>query len=177
MLKLVGETVGFLAVITGFVMFQQRRRKGVLVLKIVCDVLWSTHFLLLGAFSGMAISLVGCLRDTTFLLTGGDKSKKKTLWLFVFLSINITCVCLTWKSVWSVCSLISGVLATIAFWSDSPTRTKIISLVVCASQITYALAVGSLAAVFNETIAVISIVLFFVRTRKKQQKAQATDKI
>ncbi|MBO5354901.1 MAG: YgjV family protein [Clostridia bacterium] len=176
MLKLVGELVGFLAVTTGFVMFQQKRKKNVLVLKIVCDVLWSTHFLLLGAFSGMAISLVGCLRDTTFLLTGGDKSKRRALWLLAFLSINVTCVCLTWKSVWSVCSLISGILSTIAFWSDSPTRTKIISLVVCCSQITYAIAVGSLAAVFNETIAVISIVLFFVRI-KKAQKPKMTDKI
>ncbi len=170
---IIGEIVGFLAAVTGFAIFQQKTRKNVLFFKFICDLLWSTHFLLLGAFSGMAISLVGCSRDIIFFATGGDKKKKKKLWLFVFLTINIISVYLTWKNIWSVCSLVSGVLATVAFWNDSPTRTKLISLIVCVSQITYGFAIGSYAVVFNEAIAVTSIILFFVTIRKNKKGKMA----
>lgn len=167
---LIGEVVGFLAAATGFLIFQQKTRKRVLFVKFICDLLWSLHFLLLAAYSGMAISMVGCSRDLIFLATGADKKKKKTVWLAVFLTVNVISVCFAWKNMWSICSLISGVLATIAYWNDSPTRIKLISLAVCASQITYGVAIGSYAVLFNETIAVISILLFFWRLWKRKRE-------
>ena len=65
-MKILGEALGFLAVVIGFFVFQQHDRKKILRVRLVCDVLWVTHFGLLGAFSGMAISIVAALRAITF---------------------------------------------------------------------------------------------------------------
>lgn len=171
-MKPLGEALGFLAIVVGFILFQQNDRRKILRLKLVCDALWATHFGLLGALSGMAISMVAALREITFSRVRKDGQKKGRLWLLLFLSINILSVVLSWNSPWSLCSLISGLLATTAFWQSSPNRIKVLSLIVCASQITYAIAMRSYAAGINELITVTSILLFFIRTANVSKNAK-----
>ncbi|MBQ9759823.1 MAG: YgjV family protein [Clostridia bacterium] len=165
-MKLLGEIFGVLAVVIGFFIFQQRHRKKVLMAKLLCDLLWTAHFLLLGAMTGMAISLIGTLREIFFSIIDRRQEKRNILFLFLFLSANAVSVALTWNSPWSICSLVSGMLSTIAFWQNSPDKTKKIAFVVCISQMTYAVAMRSYAAMINETIAMTSIIFFFVRTAK-----------
>lgn len=166
MVKLLGEVFGILAVAIGFFIFQQRQRKKVLIVKLLCDLLWTAHFLLLGAMTGMAISLIGTCREIFFSIIDKKKENRNILFLILFLLANAVSVSLTWNSPWSVCSLVSGILSTIAFWQKSPDKTKKIALVVCASQMIYAIAMRSYAAMINETISIASIILFFYRTKK-----------
>lgn len=167
-MKIFGEIAGFLAVAISFFIFQQKDRKRILMFKLICDVLWTTHFALLGALSGMAISGVGILREIVFSRVRKEESKKSSLWLVLFLSINTVSVLLLWNTPWSICSLISSALSTIAFWQTSGTRIKLISLAVCVSQITYAIAMSSYAACFNEVITIMSILIFFIRTARSR---------
>ena len=165
-MKLLGELIGFAAVLIGFFVFQQKDRKKLLRIRLICDFLWATHFCLLGAFSGMAISVVAAVRAIIFSLIRRDGNRKSILFLFLFLSINIISVSLTWNSLWSICSLISSMLATVAFWQTSTSRIKLISLIVCVSQITYAIAMLSYASCLNEMITIMSILIFFIRNKK-----------
>jgi len=175
-LKIFGEIAGFLAVAVGFFIFQQKDRKRILMFKLICDVLWTTHFALLGALSGMAISGVGILREIVFSKVRKEDNRKSNLWLLLFLSVNTISVLLLWNTPWSVCSLISSILSTIAFWQKSASRIKVISLGVCISQITYAIAMGSYAACLNELIVISSILIFFIRnSRRKFAKASSED--
>ena len=168
-MKLFGEAVGFLAVVIGFLVFQQRDRQKILKVRLIGDILWITHFGLLGAFSGMAISMVAALRAIVFSRVRKENNRKGILWLLLFLLINVVSVSIAWNSPWSVCSLISSMLATIAFWQTSTNRIKLISLIVCASQITYAIAMGSYASSLNELITVTSILIFFIRNAKSKK--------
>ena len=165
-MKLLGEAFGFIAIFIGFFVFQQKDRKKLLRTKLICDILWATHFGLLGAFSGMAISVVAAFRAITFSRIRRDENRKSILFLFLFLLINIISVSLTWNSPWSICSLISSMLATTAFWQTSTSRIKLISLIVCVSQITYAIAMHSYASCLNEMITITSILIFFIRNKK-----------
>ena len=163
-MKLLGEAFGFIAIFIGFFVFQQKDRKKLLRTRLICDILWATHFGLLGAFSGMAISVVAAFRAITFSRIQRDENRKSIL--FLFLLINIISVSLTWNSLWSICSLISSMLATVAFWQTSTSRIKLISLIVCVSQITYAIAMLSYASCLNEMITITSILIFFIRNKK-----------
>lgn len=175
-MKIFAEILGFLAVGIGFFIFQQKDRKKILVLKMVCDFLWAVHFLMLGALTGMALSLTAAFRAIVFSRVDIKKNKKNILWLFLFLSINVVSITLLWNSVWSICSLISGLLATIAYWQTSPNRIKVLALFVCVSQITYAIAMGSYASSLNELITMLSIALFFIRyARSKKHSANINE--
>ena len=168
--KLWGEICGGLATALAFLIFQQKKRSRILLLKLICDVLWVLHFFFLQAYSGMAISLVACGREILFSQLGKRSNKKPLPLLFVFLTLNTCSVALTWTGGWSVCSLISGWLGTLAYWQTVPNRIKLISLGVCASQITYAVAIQSRSAFINELITVTSIALFFLRTLRNTYK-------
>lgn len=172
-MEYVAEGAGFLATAISFFIFQQKKRSNILLIKLVCDALWITHYLLLGAYSGMALSGVACLRGIVFYWIGtGDKSKKPLPLLGLFLVLNTLGIGLMWSGPWSVCSLISGWLATVAYWQTNPNRFKLLSLAVCASQITYAVGVGSKSALLNELITLTSIGLFFLRLWRERKTSE-----
>jgi len=173
---IVGEICGGLATVIGFFIFQQKKRSHILLLKLICDILWSLHFLFLQAYSGMAISLVACVREILFYRLGANEGKKPQPLLFVFLAINTCSVALTWTGGWSVCSLISGWLGTVAYWQTAPNRIKTLCGMVSVSQTVYALGIGSRTALINEVITMSSIVLFFLRILLEKHKQNSMDK-
>ena len=176
--QLIGEICGGIGVAVGFLIFQQKKRSRILLLKLICDILWGLHFLLLQAYTGVALSVVAAAREILFATIGAKDGKKPLPLLFVFLVLNAGGVILVWNSPWSVCSLISGCLATLAFWQTAPTKIKVLSLFVCASQMTYAIGIGSRSALVNEIITVGSITLFFIRMllekRNEKRKLERT---
>ena len=174
--QLIGEICGGIAVAVGFLMFQQKKRGRILLLKLSCDVLWGVHFLLLQAYTGVALSVVAAAREILFATIGAKDDKKPLPLLFVFLALNTGGVIFAWNSMWSICSLISGWLATLAFWQTAPTKIKVLSIFVCASQMTYAIGVGSGSGLVNEIITVGSIALFFIRTLLKKRTEKSSSK-
>ena len=169
--KLTAEILGFSATGIGFFIAQQKSRSRILLIKFICDVLWVTHFALIGAFSGMAISLIGCLREIVFAKNGESKKNNATYLLFVSIGIGATLI--AWESAWSTFSLISTVLSTTAYWQRNPNKIKGLLFIVALSQMTYAIASASYAAIFNETLVIISTLIFFGRYLYEKRKAKA----
>lgn len=161
-LETIAQLLGFVAMGVGFLIFQQSSRKRILLLKLICDVLWVTHFAMIGAYSGMAISCIGCFREIVFAFRKED-SKKSNLWLAVFLALGIGSVVLTWKNMWCICSMISTVLSTVAYWQTKSNRIKCLLFLVSISQLVYAISSHSYAAIANEIIAMLSVLIYFIR--------------
>ena len=61
--EIIAECLGFIAIGIGFLIFQQKTRTGMLAMKLSADILWIIHFLLIGATSGMIVSIVVTLID------------------------------------------------------------------------------------------------------------------
>ena len=162
-IKIIAECIGFLAVGVGFVIFQQKTKKHLLFAKLCADILWITHFLMIGATSGMAITIVGACRSITFLIMAIKGKEENRAVLPIFMVAGVFAVIISWKSIYSVCSLVSCILGTLGYWQRNPNKTKLLSFGVCISQIIYAICVGSSAAIINEIITVSSIVIFFTR--------------
>ena len=139
-LKIIAECIGFLAVGVGFLIYQQKTKQRLLLLKLCADVLWITHFLLIGATSGMVITVVGACRSIVFLICAMKNKEGNRAILPIFCTVGVFAVLISWKNVYSICSIVSCVLATVGFWQKNPNRTKLFSLAVCISQIIYCLA-------------------------------------
>lgn len=161
--EIIAEGLGFLAIGISFLIFQQKKRTGLLIFKLSGDILWIVHFLLLGATSGMILSIVGVLRSIVFLVLCLRKKESNPLWLLLFMTLGVSAIIITWKNIYSICSVISCILAALGYWQKKPMNTKIISIFVCATQITYAFFIGSVSVVINELITLCSIAIFFAR--------------
>jgi glucose uptake protein GlcU len=97
-MKIAGEIIGAIAIIINFLIYQQKKRKNVLKVKLISDISWAMHYGFIGAFSGMAVATVGTARETTFLLTE-DKKDKRKYFLIVFAIISIVASSLTMKDI------------------------------------------------------------------------------
>lgn len=53
MVKTVAEIIGFIAVASAFVMFQQTERKKLIFCKLIIDLLWIIHLGMLGGYVGL----------------------------------------------------------------------------------------------------------------------------
>lgn len=166
---------GVCAVICSFFLIQQKKHDRMLILKLICDVLWIVYLALIGAYSGMAISVIGAARELTFF--GIRKQRNRCDWLLIlFICAEIIAVGITWESAWSVCSLISGVLSTTAFYQQNTGKSKVILALVCISQFIYACHHRSVFALINECMTAVSLCLAWIRhKRKKTSEKECSD--
>lgn len=63
--------------------------------------------------------------------------------------------------------IIASSFVTVSLWIDSPNLTKSISLPVSASFLTYDVFVGSYIGILNESISILSILLYFFKTYRE----------
>ena len=105
-----------------------------------------------------------------------DEFRKQGKGLLLFGTAGVGAIILSWKDVYSICSIISCVLATLGYWQKKPVNTKILSIFVCMSQITYGFFIRSVSVVTNELIMLSSIAIFFVRIYIEKKKAKISER-
>ena len=171
-MEIIAESLGLIAIGLGFLIFQQKTRNRILATKLSADVIWIVHFLLLGATSGMVVSLVGVLRSLTFFILSLKGKSGNRGWLAFFMSIGVGAIILTWKNVYSICSVFSCIFATFGYWQKKPQNTKIMGIFVCITQIIYAIFVGSISVIINELITLASIAIFFFKLYAEKRQAE-----
>ena len=64
---MIAQVFGIGAMISLFLIYQQKSRKGILICKLSADVFWIAHYFCLGAVAGMIPNFVGVFRETVFL--------------------------------------------------------------------------------------------------------------
>ena len=94
-----------------------------------------------------------------------EGSKKNNILLAVFILLGVLGVCLTWKNIWCIFSMISVILSTVAYWQTKTERMKLLLFAVTVSQLIYAIRFASYAAIANEVLSMLSLLIYFIRTR------------
>ena len=154
---------GTLAVISLFLSHQMRGRGGILAFKLSADVFWGVHYFCLGAFAGMIPNAVGILRETVFINRHRSRVLASRLWPALFVLINATLGALKFSALYDLLPLCASAAVTVSLWIENPRLTKYISLPVSSAFLLYDLFVHSYLGVFNEALAILSILIFFAK--------------
>lgn len=56
------QLLGLIPSVIAFTSLQTGDRKRILLLMVLCDFMWLAHYMLLGAYTGVMINVVGLLR-------------------------------------------------------------------------------------------------------------------
>ena len=59
---IIGQTLGFIAVALGFLTYQMKTQKQLLIVLMITCCVFSVHYFLLGALPGCMLNLVGAVR-------------------------------------------------------------------------------------------------------------------
>lgn len=163
-MKTIGEIIGILGICVNFLIYQQKDRKRVLRVKLLSDITWSLHYGLLTAFSAMSVTLVGVVRETTFILTD-EKKKGRKFFLIICAIIAVTASILTMKDYFGILPAVASLIAVFSYWQQNPTVTKILGIPISLSMIVYDIMRFSIMGIVNEILTLISIFVWFTKSK------------
>lgn len=160
---------GIGAMISLFVSHQNKTRQGILYGKLSADVFWVAHYLCLGATAGAIPNFVGIFRELVFINRGRRKFAGNTVWPIIFILINLSLGIISYNKWFDLLPIIASAFVTVSLWINDPRLTKLISVPVSSAFLVYNVLVGSYIGIFNESFAIISIILFFIRSKKMKK--------
>ena len=162
---------GILGILVSFIIYQQKNRGGLLVSKLIGDVIWFVHYVLIGAYTGAAISIIAIARELVFM----HREKKwanSPLWLVLFLALSALSGVITWKNIFSIFPCVASALAVISFWIGKPRVSRILAYPITISMLTYNVAGLAYLAIANEALSLVSAIIGNIRYDfAKQTKA------
>ena len=171
-MNLIAQIFGFIAIGSSLVIYQQKKRKNILIFKSVQDVCWFSHYMILAAYSAAATSGICFVRAMVY--NSERPFFKKKIWLFVFLLFYITSAIFTWNGVYSIFPAFSSSISTIAFWLKNVSYTKMLSIVASLSTLVYNVNISHSVSVyvgvtFTITSALFSIIVTYIKCRRCQK--------
>lgn len=167
-MKQIAPIFGIGAMISLFLIYQQKERKNLLLCKMSADICWTLHYLCLTAYGGAIPNFVGIFRETVFLNKNKHKWAEASIWPIVFIVINWILGFRTFTSSINILPIAASTCVSIALWLNNPKLTKLISIPVSATFFTYDYFVGSWIGMINESISIISILIFFIKNGGKK---------
>lgn len=156
------QAIGYLGVLMNLIIYQQKTRTGILVAKLLSDIIWSAHYLLLGAIPGFLVACIGIAREITFIKVD-KKSLTGRVFLGVFIAAAITSAVLTWENALSALPAAASVTSVIGFFISIPSLSRVLSFPISLCMGIYSYTNGSIAGVTNEIITVISSFIGIIR--------------
>lgn len=97
MVEWLAAAVGLIAVIVTCFMYLRKTRSGILITKLLTDVLWILNYALLGGYSGALVSTIAFVRDGVFFQRGRRKWADHRAWLYVFLALTLISPAIEWR--------------------------------------------------------------------------------
>ena len=173
-MKIVPQLIGLLAVATFLLSYQQKKRSNIILLNVISRCLYILQYLLLGAFSGAVLDILGAVAS----VVAGKKQTpfvKKHLKL-VILSMNALIVCVGIaiavgnRSVLDLFSLAGVLLHTGAFWLSSEKIIRRISLAGSPFWFIYNFLSRAYGSAIGDLLTIGSILLAMYRHREKKQE-------
>ncbi len=127
MLNLIAQVAGILGTTMIFFSFTARKRPHILLGKLTADVLWMTHYFLIGAYSGAALNILAIGRESVFY----NKEKawaSSRFWLCLILALTVGSCVLTWEGWLSLLPMVGSSLAVVSYWCTNPLHIRLLAL-------------------------------------------------
>ncbi len=173
-MKLIPQLIGLLAVATFLLSYQQKKRKNIILYNVLSRCLYILQYLLLGAFSGAVLDILGAVAS----VVAGKKHTewiKKHLTLVIILmnglivgaGITIAFLNRSWLDLFSLTGVL---LHTGAFWLNSEKTIRRISLAGSPFWFVYNFLSHAYGSALGDLLTMGSILLAMYRHREKKQE-------
>ncbi len=189
-IEIIAQVIGVIAILANIYAVQKNTHFKIMFYKTAGSLLFALQYFLLGAYTGMAMDIIGSARNIVF--AERVKKKKSTTPYIIFFAIltfilgGIT-ILLSWqKSIdnmnkWSqlfsiklllvilmsILSIFAKIISCISYGIDSPHIIRILNLVSSVCWIFYNFTFWSITGVLNEILVISSIIIAEFRFKNK----------
>lgn len=173
-LEIIGQILGVVAVICGFVSYQMRTQKQLLVVNTITCAVFCLHYILIGALSGCALNALCIFRNFAYFYRNKKYPESKVI--PILFTVAMAAVgALSWHAWYSVLSVIGLVVNTWYMAASNPQTVRKSILFSSPLVLLYDVFVLSLGGIVYESVAIISAIIGMVRFRKNQLPAAAQE--
>ena len=170
----IGQALGVVAVILGFVNYQVKTREQVLIVHMATVLCFTLHYLCLGAWAGMAMNFLGLIRNIVFYHSGKNgKVSRAAAVTFAIIAgaVGITASLLSHEG-WYFVLLVAGLMVNSYSMSFSdPNNIRKSILISSPLVLVYDAFVLSAGGVVYESVVIVSSLIGLWRYRKTGKTA------
>ena len=165
--EIIGQILGFVAVILGFISYQVKTDKQLLFVHLLTCAVFSVNYYLLGAIPAAILNGVGVIRNIVYY--NKDKSfYKPRLFPILFAVIMLILGIYSSNGIHSVLIVGGLVINTLCLSFRNPQNVRKSVLFTCAMVLIYDIIEHSIGGVIYESVAIISAIIGLIRFRRKE---------
>ena len=169
MKEIIGQIIGFIAMGIIVISYQQKSHKNILTFQMVSGLLFTVHYILLGAYTGAIMNLLGAFRSLVYA-NRGKKWASSIIWPTVFSIGFVVSGIMTWDNMFSVFPLIAMLMSSIVLWIEQPKINRIFSLPTSTCWLIYNIKTLSYPGIITEIFVLTSIIIGIIRLDIKKDK-------
>ncbi len=164
----VAQGVGLVALVVTCLSYQARTTRGIALRQAVGSFFWSAHLLLLGAWTGGLLNLLGLVRGSVYSQRGGRAWASRPFWPWLF---GVLCVA---SAAWSgfvqgegprlLLSAAAQCLGCYALWTIRVRLARYLLVFVSLLWLVYDMLSGSIPGTVCEVLSQISLYVAIVRS-------------
>lgn len=168
-IMLIGQILGVVAVILGFITYQMRGPKALLIVNMITCGVFCAHYLLIGAISGFVLNAVGMVRNIVY--TNRDKKIfAHPAWPFIFAGIMLIAGIVTWQDWRTILMICALVLNSLALSLKNAQHIRYSLLITCPLVMVYDVLLHSYGGIVYEGMSIVSAIVGILRFRKDPAK-------
>lgn len=142
--------------------FHLKDSNKILIVGIIATIISSISYVLLNAYTGMAMCFVAIIRNLLF-----TKDKKNTLNLTLIFILTLIASVFTFDSYFCLFNIIATLIYTYALWQKDTKTYKLLGIIVNGLMIIYDIYIKSVLGVIMISMAFISSIVGFAKENKK----------
>ena len=171
---ILAHAIGFGAMAINISSYQFKNSRQIVFCRMVSDIMYIVHYLMLGAYSGCVTLVVSVLNALVYGMQEKHPWARRRCWKWIFSALLVAACLILWRDSFEmlpgVCTLVSILSVILATWSDNSVIIRGNKLL-CAGPawIVYCIAVGSYAGILTELFGMTSAAVGFYRHRAKKK--------
>lgn len=165
---IIAQIFGVIAVILGFLSYQMRTRRQILLALSATVIALTLHYLFLGAYTGMAMNAVSLIRNIAYDYRD-RKEIKSPLIPIVFTAIQVVMGILTWQAWYSILVLVGIAINTYCVGLCNSQNLRKSILVTSPLVLIYNIFTMALSGIVFEVVGIVSAIIGIIRHRKKSE--------
>lgn len=167
----IGQALGILAVILGFVSFQMKTPKAILACQSTVAFVFAAHYLFIGAPGAAALNLLAAFNNVLYFFRAKRGGKGWFEPIFYVVMVTVTTI-LTWEAWYSIILMLGLYGTAVGLSLSDPQNTRKVMLVKAPLCLTYNAFVFSVGGVIYEAAVLASAIIGLIKYRKKTLDTQ-----
>lgn len=158
-IRMAAQILGLFPMVLAFFTYLFNDRRKVIGLKMMSDLLWAVHFLMLGEMAGCVINLINTVRNVIFSRKDRKKWASHISIPILFCGLSMAGTIAVWDGARSILPLLGSALAIVGFWCSKPKMMRRFILPGVFLWLVYGIVTYSVSTIICNVVSIVSMMI------------------